>query len=323
MNPVSKPKIISIFVSTFALAATAKATVATLESVQAAQAGLTYQYTFEAEINADRMKQSAGSGTTANLELKRSSTDYNLSWGTNPNTGAPAYTSFDESSYAVFTKRGSAANWGASLIANDTSRLTLSTSGTIVYLFRAATYDQAAFGIGGSANDQSDSRWYFLYNGSASDTSNTAYTTLGANVKHAILGGSTGVAYNTGDWYYVAQTWSISGGVVTTSAWAANLTKGDTTLTQTLDGGTNAHGGGLNYQLALGSSNGGTAYFAGGFDAVAIYNTALTAADFQSQLSAVYSTIPEPSTTVFGIGLGALALGFLLKRKRTPVPATR
>ena len=188
--------------------------------------------------------------------------------------------------------------------------MTLTTTGSIEYLFKQETAGASSFVFGGSGG--TNSRWYFL-NFNSTDT--VGSMTLGAlTTQPAVLGAGTSVPYVVGNWYYVAQTWSISGGTATMNAYVANLTGGNTTLTQTVSGATNAHNAGLSYIMAIGSNTANANFFTGGVDAVAIYNTALAGSTFQSHLDEIYA-IPEPSTVaLFVLGFGVV--GWVRRKRR-------
>jgi hypothetical protein len=111
---------------------------------------------------------------------------------------------------------------------------------------------------------------------------------LGENVAHDLIGGETSVAYGeSGDWYYVAQNWSISGGTVTMDAWVANLTTGGL-LTKTIDGASNAFVGDTATILNLGGS--AKRFAECGLDALAIYNSPLNEATILSHFNTIATT---------------------------------
>lgn len=274
--------------------------------VQANSSGVVYQYTFEGAATINRLEQKI-SPNAPPLVTNKTTGWGSVEYSNNPNNASSS--SFDSSSFAVFTKHGSSTKSGIAVKAD--AAVSLSMTGTIEFMVRANTINDDAFGIAGSATTGSNSRWYFLRNGGAG--TDTAYTILGANSQKELIGGSTEVEYTAGDWYYVAQTWSIADGNITIDAYVANLTLGSTSLTQTIDGVTNAHDGGLADLLRIGSTTDTTGYFNGGFDAVAIYNTALDASTLQDHLDTLL--VPEPSTTA----LAAVAfgmLGLVARRKR-------
>ena len=163
------------------------------------------------------------------------------------------------------------------------------TSGTIEFLVKADLLNDQGFALSGlSGSGSTSSRWYFFQNSTA-DT-NLARMTYGNNTPHTLIGGATGVAYNANDWYYVAQTWSITGGTVTLNAWVANLSAETPVLTQTISSATATHQGGLTTLLRIGSLTDTANFFRGEVDAVAIYNTALATETIQSHFETL--TIP-------------------------------
>jgi hypothetical protein len=95
------------------------------------------------------------------------------------------------------------------------------------------------------------------------------------------------VAYGEGgDWYYVAQNWSISGGIVTLDAWVANLTAGGP-LTKTIDGASNTFVGDTTTILSLGGAANTFADF--GMDALAIYALQLDESEIRNHWKTIVS----------------------------------
>ncbi len=118
--------------------------------------------------------------------------------------------------------------------------------------------------------------------------------------------------YDTTDWYYIAVTLEITGSNTRVNTWAANLSDGETTLTQVasnaIEGGTFVN----NYVLGIGILNNiGVPNQAlhGDIDEIALYDGLFTEADFQNNLDLIY--VPEPAT--MGL-LGAVGL-MVMRRK--------
>jgi hypothetical protein len=253
----------------------ASASVSDLESAQAAHSNIVYQYTFE------------GAGRTARLDQKISPNSpdlvqYKLTVANDITFSA----GYDSSSQAAATWAGTLASGkrstGTAMKTAET--LSMPTSGTIEYMVKAAAINDSGFavtGIGGT------DRWYFMYNGTTNSTTPKASMTLGANVAHDLIGGTTAVAYEANHWYYVAQTWRISGGTVTMNAWVADMSIETPVLTQTIVNKTAAHMSTTTNLFRLGSNTDTANFFKGNLDAVAVYSTTLDAATIASHFDAI------------------------------------
>jgi hypothetical protein len=296
-----KSLIVSICVF-LGVASHAFASVIALQNAQAANANIVYQYTFDGSTTAERLDQKISPNTPDMVQFTTS--------GYSPASSFVA--GFDGSGIAVQTEAGTLSGGsrptGAALKTNAT--ITLTTSGTIEFIVKAEILNDSGFALSGiSGSGTTSSRWYFFQNGTAA--TDVARMTYGNNTPYTLIGGTTGVAYNADDWYYVAQTWSITGGTVTLNAWVANLSDATPALTQTISGATATHQGGLTTLLRVGSLTDTANFFRGEVDAVAIYDTALSASTIQSNFNA----IPEP--TVFGLlGITISGMALALHRRR-------
>lgn len=119
--------------------------------------------------------------------------------------------------------------------------------------------------------------------------------------------------YAPDHWYYVAVSMQHSGGNTLANAYAANLTAGDTTLTQTLANalipGTYSTAG---TDFAVGRSLHNQEPFFGLIDELAIYTAVLPQSTLQHHLSLLW--IPEPASAV--PASMALCLLLLWRRRR-------
>jgi len=265
-----------VIVFTISSLSSLKATVATLQDMQAANPNVVYQYSFEGTYV-------SGGGTW--LDQKVGAGAPNLVQGpTAPTRLAEQKTpGYDSSThYAEFSAFTSGAQ-GESLLSDGT--ITYATSGTIEYLVQFGAMTGSRFLISGDGSGANDRLRFLATNG----TGDAALMTLGVNTPQTLIGGSTSVAFNIGDWYYVAQNWSISGGIVTMDAWVGNLTAGGP-LTQTISGASNAFDGDTTTILNLGGAS--NTYAIGNLDALAIYGSQLD----QATLLSHYNAIPEPTS---------------------------
>ncbi len=119
--------------------------------------------------------------------------------------------------------------------------------------------------------------------------------------------------YAPDHWYYVAVNMKHSGGNTLANAYAANLTAGETTLTQTLENalipGTYSLNG---TDFAVGRSLFNQEPFFGLIDELAIYTAVLPQSTLQQHLSLLW--IPEPASAVSTCM--ALCLLLLWRRRR-------
>lgn len=273
-----------------------RATVATLQDMQAANPNVVYQYTFEGTYvsgGGTWLDQKVGSGTPDLVQGP-------LAPGRVAEQKTPGYDS--STSYAEFVALGNG-NSGDSLLSGGT--ITYATAGTIEYLVQFGTNTGARNLISGDGSG-SDDRLRFLATGSAGNKANMV---LGANTGFDLIGGTTSVNYVVGDWYYVVQTWSILENQVTINAWVANLTAGGS-LTQTISGATNSFVGDTTTVLNLGGASG--SYANGNLDALAIYGSQLSLSTITSHYNSI--SVPEPGTYLL-MGIAAAAFIPSLRRR--------
>ena len=105
-----------------------------------------------------------------------------------------------------------------------------------------------------------------------------------------LLGGSTGVAYNAGDWYYVAINYAPSGSSNTEfNAYVANLSDSDPGVTQTITNWSASGTAGGSARFGIGCyGKDGNHYLDGFVDQVAIYDATLTKGEIDAHLDAIY-----------------------------------
>ncbi len=270
------------------LAGMASGTVIELEALQAASGNIQHQFTFEGTYN-------SADATGAWLDNKAAASPNLIQDGfedptRTANQGNPGYDI--SSSFADFSSFASGVKGDA---LKSSASITYATSGTIEYLVQFGAMDGGRYVINGDGSGTND-RLRFM---ATDSTGSKAIMLLGANVGFDLIGGTTSVAYGEGgDWYYVAQNWSISGGIVTLDAWVANLTAGGP-LTKTIDGASNTFVGDTTTILNLGGAANTFADF--GMDALAIYSSQLDINTITSHYNAVVLAVPEPVSVVKNI----------------------
>ncbi len=256
-------------------AASATASVMDLRELVAADASLLHHYTFEGDTTAQRREDKASS-----LDLSVSA------YGSG--TGVSYAAGFDITSTALRPQVVNAAN-GAGLQASGFAVSNTITVEALVAPNGSAggTYQYALAGSG------SPTRAYFLFiDKNDGDlelaTGNTSFSD--GNAQRNVVAN-----FKPGHWYYVASTFQNSGGNTIVNSYVADLSAGDTTLTQTLTNSTIGGTYGTASNLGVGMF-GGAANEAldGKLDEVAIYNgAALSQATLQGHLDALL----EPSAT--------------------------
>jgi hypothetical protein len=258
-------------------------TVADLEALQSANGNLAHQYTFEGTYD-------AGTSTGTWLDNKAAATpDLSQTLFEAARKADQQTSAYDSSSkFANFDAFSSGAKGDG--LTSGASSITFATSGTIEYLVQVGTMTNNGAGrfmVSGDGAGGSNDRFQFLV--MYGTGVNEARMSLGANSQRVVFGGSTGVAYNEGDWYYVAQTWDFSSGSsVTMNAWVANLTAGDKSLTKTVNNQVNSFAGNGVAELELGNLSNQANYFAdGGLDALAVYDAKLSESTIQNHFDKI------------------------------------
>ncbi len=253
-------------------------TVADLEQQQAANTNLVHHFTFEGTYN-------AGDGSGSWLDNKAvASPDMIQDGFEDPARKADQQTSgYDSSSkFANFDAFASGAK-GDGL--KSAATITYATFGTIEYMVQFGTIGANTYMISGDGSGANDRLRFLTANGTK------AQMTMGSNVPRDLIGGTSGIPYTAGDWYYVAQTWNISGGNVTLNAWVANMSAATPTLTKTINGLSNAFVGDTTSTMYLGTVNGSSGFMDGGLDALAVYDAVLGPATIESHFNAVYPVV--------------------------------
>ena len=238
-----------------------------LEEAQAAEAGIAYQYTFEGgEPDALNQKVNPYEPDLEQVLLE-------------PNRKADFPTAGYDSStrYADFLAWASGSKGDGLRSETD---IAFAAAGTIEYLVQFGAMSDNHFVLKGSGTG-ADARMYFCnVNGAVPK----ALMVMGPNVGYDLIGGTSGVAYTNDVWYYVAQTWSISGGTVTMNAWVSDLSDVIPTLVKTIDGASNSYDGDTTSKLDLANA-GGSNFADCGLDALAIYDAQLDVSTIQSHFS--------------------------------------
>ena len=291
-----------------------------LRAEVSADGNLIHHYTFEGTTLSERLADKAAGG--ADLSV--------IAYGTGSATvDSPTGISFsgetlDDTTVSLTTYReGVNITGGAGL--STVSQIALPTSLTVEAIIRPLSAP-ADKGFAVMTQAASAARGYYIAPqrvgavdaGDAGDD-DRIYTVIGDSYTEPDNVMSIVEPYTPGDWYYIANTYTISGGSTTVSCYAANLTQGDTLLTLVQDGvvasGTYGSSAPLGIGLAdLSNIYAGTVYehclaFNGQIDEVALYDAALSGMTLQSHYDALIA-VPEPGTLVLlMLGVFGLAMG--------------
>ncbi len=249
-------------------------------------------------------------GATAGTRQSDSKGTNNLNTFTEGSGSATAISyggGFDASSSAVTPQRIND-NVGAAFITSSTIAMPAAASFEAI-VAPGALGDSYGYIFGARAT--SSTRNYFGMQRGNTSPNQDLITTSGNNFND---GQSTIVDnYTTDSWYYIAVTLTTDGTDTIVNSYFANLTAGDTLLTQAA---TNVSEGGtfqntIAYGVGILNDNGGSNQaFKGKIDEIALYGAAKDQAFFQANLTTI---IPEPSSVAL-LGLGSVAL--LLRRRR-------
>jgi len=250
------------------LAHPAWATVYDLTNLANGHASLQYHWTMDNDAAGGFYDAQQGG---VSLGHARSSTAYE----------AAMVQGFDASTEAMQTARPTTnRDVGAAL--RTVSNVTLPSTGTVEYLFKADRQNEGGYVTSGVVGT---SRHYFGYD---SPTGGVVMGFGDPGQYRDVLGGTSSVAYNTGDWYYVAINYASSGGSTVFNTHVANLSDGDAAATQTITNwsATGTAGGASRFGIGCYSSM-GNHYLDGAVDQVAIYSAPLSAGDINARVAAI------------------------------------
>ena len=251
----------------------------------AAVAPLVYQWSFEGATAAERLRNS---GTGANATLQP------VAYGSEGSTAKIAYgLGVDETTTAMSPQRiGQLSSTAGGALLTTTGTVAIPNAFTVEALVRPDLLETGgsigyAVMAGGAATNN---RGYFLVNQEGTATDSTA-TIIGDSLSQADNVGRTIGSFVPGHWYYVANTYTVSGSQTTINSYVANLTLGEMSVTQAVAGQI-ASGRPLTAaQMAIGGYfASGTAQeaWSGSIDEVSIFGRVLTGAEVQARLDRLH-----------------------------------
>lgn len=288
---------------------TARAGVVDLRSLVSADANLIHHYTFEGPTDLQRREDKQGSADLSEV-----------SYGS-PGPITYDAAGFDGTTKGVITTRnvGDTDN-GRGL--STGSNISLPTALTVELLMRpdAATLSgPTKNGYVAMTRAGGSQRGYYVFQGSYSTTDSNDIATLIGSGYDAGHEQTLVETLTAGHWYYVANTYSVSGGNTTINTHIADLTAGDTTLTTATKGVTGTYGsvaplgiGIADFTLTSPTPPIQSA-FPGAIDEVALYNSALNAAALQNHLDTLLGTagpVPDELRLDFGTTTGDDQTGY-------------
>lgn len=239
-----------------------------------------HQYTFDGADDPERMQDKKGAAHLA-VRIFGAGVLEDLE------TGVPG---FDESSVAVKTHRGPGTDnaEGAYL---RTESITFGQTVSFEVLFQAsdAEISGGQFNLAYILSTRVENdRGYFLTQGGPLPSTGVQFASSIGNGHNASNTNTVSPDFVVGDWYYVSGSYTIGVGNVTWTNWIANLTAGDTVLTEvgpfTNSGGTYPI---VSTPLGIGGRWDAQEAFSGVIDELTFYDAALEGADFQDHLNLI------------------------------------
>ena len=266
-------------------------------------APLAYQWSFEGGTAAERL---ANTGTGANATLQA------VAYGTEGSTASIGYgMGLDETTTAMSPQRIGrlSASAGGALLAT-TGTIALPTAFTVEALVRPELLETGgSIGYAVMAGGQATgNRGYFIV-GQEGTTSDAVSTIIGDSISQADNVGQTVASFVPGHWYYVANTYTVSGSQTTINSFVADLTLSQTSVTRAVNSQVASSKPLTAAQMAIGGYfSTGTAQeaWSGSVDEVSVFGRTLTAAEIQSRVDSLYRAPDQISwsATASGTAIG-------------------
>ena len=264
-----------------------------------AVAPLAYQWSFEGSTAAERM---LNTGTGANATLQA------VAYGSEGSTARIGYGfGLDETTTAMSPQRlGRTSSTAGGALLATTGSVALPTAFTVEALVRPELVETGgSIGYAVMAGGQATgNRGYFVV-GQEGTSSDTLTTIIGDSISQADNVGQSLAAFVPGHWYYVANTYTVSGSQTTISSYVADLTLSQTSVTRAVTSQI-ASGKPLTAaQMAIGGYfASGTAQeaWSGSIDEVSLFGRTLTAAEVQSRLDSLYRAPEQVSWSAAATG---------------------
>lgn len=264
-----------------------------------AVAPLAFQWSFEGTTAAERL---LNTGTGANATLQAAA------YGSEGSTARIGYGfGIDETTTAMSPQRlGRTSSTAGGALLATTGSVALPTAFTVEALVRPDLVEAGgSIGYAVMAGGQATgNRGYFIV-GQEGTTSDAMTTIIGDSISQADNVGQTVAAFVPGHWYYVANTYSVSGSQTTISSYVADLTLSQTSVTRVVTSQV-ASGKPLTAaQMAIGGYfASGTAQeaWSGSIDEVSLFGRTLTAAEVQTRLDSLYRAPTQVSWSAAASG---------------------
>ena len=264
-----------------------------------AAAPLAYQWSFEGASAGDRL-QNTGTGANATLQA--------VAYGSEGSTARIGYgMGLDETTTAMSPQRiGRTSSTAGGALLATTGSVALPTAFTVEALVRPELVEAGgSIGYAVMAGGQAtNNRGYFIV-GQEGASSDSLTTIIGDSISQADNVGQTVSTFVPGHWYYVANTFTVSGSQTTINSYVADLTLSQTSVTRAVTSQV-ASGKPLTAaQMAIGGYfASGTAQeaWSGSIDEVSLFGRTLTAAEVQSRLDSLYRAPDQVSWSAAASG---------------------
>lgn len=262
---------------------------------------LAFQWSFEGSNAGDRL-QNTGTGANATLQA--------VAYGSEGSTARIGYgMGLDETTTAMSPQRlGRTSSTAGGALLATTGSVAVPTAFTVEALVRPELVEAGgSIGYAVMAGGQAtNNRGYFVV-GQEGTSSDSLTTIIGDSISQADNVGQTVAAFVPGHWYYVANTYTVSGSQTTISSYVADLTLSQTSVTRAVTSQV-ASGKPLTAaQMAIGGYfASGTAQeaWSGSIDEVSFFARTLTAAEVQSRLDSLYRAPDQVSWSAAASGTG-------------------
>lgn len=264
--------------------------VANFREAAATTAALLNQWTFEGDAAADRLAAAAG---TVGLVPR--------TYGTQATAADIAYgPGLDASTTAMSPLRlGRLADSAGGAALSTAAAISFPSSFTIEALVRPDLLESGgATGFAVMAGGwQTGTRGYFIAQQEGA-TADALATIIGDSLTQPDNVATTVAATTPGHWYYVANTYTVTGGQTLVKSYVANVTLGQTVASVAVAGQEASGTPPSSAVMGLGglfSSAGLQEAWSGSIDEVSVFGRALEAAEIQARLTSLY-TAPEQLT---------------------------
>ena len=254
----------------------AKADVLTYSQLAALDSNIIVQYSFDGATTTERQEDKTSGTNDLIIKTQGSGSGAAISY----NAG------FDGSSDAVSPQRINGSN-GAAFSTSAAIDTTANTAYSYEAILQVPEFNDGGTGYIVAARSSTITRDYWSVHQHSGSGADSVVTTSGDNFTNTsnIVPSVTG-----GSWYYVAVTKELVAGNTQVNTWMANLSNGDTALTQVATNQTVSGSFQNNIAMGVGMVNSIGSYveaFGGAIDEVSLYSGLRTQSNFQTSLDRI------------------------------------